>query len=231
MDDVRRGRVEVISGPMFAGKTEELLRRVRRAQIAGRRVEVVHHALDDRRGEGIVSSHSGLDIPSRAATSAAEILDLVDPEVELVAVDEAQFFGPGLLDVVQRAADRGLVMIVAGLDVTFDGRPFDPIPALGALAERADRLTAVCTVCGEDAPFHERVAVGPRAGGDASGDGGSGGGGAGRVGGAGGGDALVAGAEHVGGVESYQARCRVHFSAARWRGAARSHDPMSGTKL
>ncbi|WP_256377389.1 thymidine kinase [Oerskovia sp. KBS0722] len=197
MDDVRRGRVEVISGPMFAGKTEELLRRVRRAQIAGRRVEVVHHALDDRRGEGIVSSHSGLDIPSRAATSATEILGLVDPAVELVAVDEAQFFGPDLLDVVQHAADAGLVVIVAGLDVTFDGRPFEPIPALGALAERADRLTAVCTVCGEDAPFHERVVVGR--------------------GGDGRGDALTAGAEHVGGVESYQARCRVHFSAARWR--------------
>ncbi|MBE7701969.1 thymidine kinase [Oerskovia sp. Sa1BUA8] len=195
MDDVRRGRVEVISGPMFAGKTEELLRRVRRARIAGRRVEVVHHALDDRRGEGLVSSHSGLDIPSRAATSAAEILELVDPAVELVAVDEAQFFGPALLDVVQHAADAGLVMIVAGLDVTFDGRPFEPIPALGALAERADRLTAVCTVCGEDAPFHERVV--------ASADG----------------DSLTPGVEHVGGVESYQARCRVHFEAARWRAA------------
>jgi thymidine kinase len=193
MDEVGRGRVEVISGPMFAGKTEELLRRVRRAQIAGRRVEVVHHALDDRRGAGVVASHSGLDVPSRAATSAAEILDLIDPAVELVAVDEAQFFGPGLLDVVQHAADRGLVMIVAGLDVTFDGRPFEPIPSLGALAERADRLTAVCTVCGEDAPFHERVV--------ATADG----------------DALTAGAEHVGGLESYQARCRVHFSAARWR--------------
>ena len=196
MEDVRRGRVEVISGPMFAGKTEELLRRVRRAQIAGRRVEVVHHELDDRRGEGVVSSHSGLDIPSRPAASAAEILDRLDPSVELVAVDEAQFFGPDLLDVVQRGADGGLVMIVAGLDVTFDGRPFEPIPALGALAERADRLTAVCTVCGEDAPFHERVVA------------------------AADGDALTAGAEHVGGLESYQARCRVHFSAARWRAAA-----------
>ena len=196
MDDVRRGRVEVISGPMFAGKTEELLRRVRRARIAGRHVEVVHHALDDRRGEGVVSSHSGQDIPSRAAASAAEILDLVADDVELVAVDEAQFFGPDLLDVVQRAADGGLVMIVAGLDVTFDGRPFDPLPALGALAERADRLTAVCTVCGQDAPFHERVVD--------RGDHGHG-------------DALTPGAEHVGGVESYQARCRVHFAAARWR--------------
>ncbi|MFD6167173.1 thymidine kinase [Oerskovia sp. NPDC060287] len=196
MDDVRRGRVEVISGPMFAGKTEELLRRVRRAQIAGRRVEVVHHELDDRRGQGIVSSHSGLDVPSRPASSAPEILDRVDPSIELVAVDEAQFFGPELLDVVQRGADSGLVMIVAGLDVTFDGRPFEPIPALGALAERADRLTAVCTVCGEDAPFHERVV--------ATADG----------------DALTAGAEHVGGLETYQARCRIHFTAARWRAAA-----------
>ena len=129
----------------------------------------------------------------------------VDPSIELVAVDEAQFFGPELLDVVQRGADSGLVMIVAGLDVTFDGRPFEPIPALGALAERADRLTAVCTVCGEDAPFHERVV--------ATTDG----------------DALTAGAEHVGGLETYQARCRVHFTAARWRagapGAAVVDDP------
>ncbi|WP_265522254.1 thymidine kinase [Oerskovia flava] len=177
---------------MFAGKSEELMRRVRRARIAGRTVEVVSHTLDTRRGAGRVSSHSGLDIPSRAVTDAARIEDVVGADVELVAIDEAQFFGPGLLDVVGRLADRGCVVVVAGLDVTFDARPFAPVSELGALAERVDRLTAVCGVCGADAAFHVRLEA-PAA------------------------DALRTAAEHVGGAESYQARCRVHLADAPWR--------------
>ena len=180
------GRVEVVCGPMFAGKTEELLRRVRRAVIAGRRVVVFTHALDTRHGADRVASHIGRDFPSAAASSAEEIEAAVPDAVDVVAIDEAQFFGPGLVPVVGRLADRGLVVIVAGLDVTFDGRPFEPLPSLMALAEEVDKLTAICTVCGEEAVFHVKVVATPA-----------------------GADDLVA--ANVGGTETYQARCRRHF--------------------
>ena len=137
----RIGRVEVVCGPMFAGKTEELLRRVRRAVIAGRRVVVIGHALDTRHGADRVASHIGVDFPALAAARPEDIEALVTDGTDVVAIDEAQFFGPGLLPVVARLADRGLVVIVAGLDVTFDGDPFEPLPSLMALAERVDTLT------------------------------------------------------------------------------------------
>ncbi|GAA4853714.1 thymidine kinase [Luteimicrobium xylanilyticum] len=191
------GRVEVVVGPMFAGKTEELLRRVRRAQVAGRVVEVVSHALDVRRGAGRVSTHFGLAVPSRVASHAAEVADARDPATELLAVDEAQFFGPELTGVVERLADAGVVVVVAGLDVTYDQQPFEPMATLATLAERTDRLLAVCAVCGEDAPFHVRVVVPPSGPAD---------------------DAAAPTAEHVGGSEKYQARCRTHLDAPPWRG-------------
>lgn len=187
--DGEGGRVEVIAGPMFAGKTEELLRRVRRAVIAGRRVQVFTHALDVRGGADRVASHAGLDHPSTPVSSAAAIVTGSDRAVDLVAIDEAHFFGPELVDVVQDVAGRGTVVVVAGLDVTFAGRPFEPLPSLMALAERVDKLTAICTVCGADAIFHERVSASAAKETE-----------------------LVA--EHVGGAEKYQARCRRHFGAA-----------------
>jgi thymidine kinase len=174
---------------MFAGKTEELLRRVRRAVIAGKRVTVVSHALDTRHGADRLASHIGLDFPALAVSSAAEIERSVAEDVDVVAIDEAQFFGPVLVPVVTRLAARGIVVIVAGLDVTFDGRPFEPLPSLMALAERVDKLTAICTLCGQDAVFHVRIEA-PRAMPDD----------------------LVA--DHVGGIEKYQARCRRHFEPA-----------------
>jgi thymidine kinase len=180
------GRVEVISGPMFAGKTEELLRRVRRAVIAGRRVVVVGHVLDDRHGADRLASHAGLDHPSIAVASAGDIERAVEPDTEILAIDEAQFFGPDLVATVNDLADRGLVVIVAGLDVTFDARPFEPLPTLMALAERVDKLTAICAVCGEDAAFHLRVGTPTASAG-----------------------ALVA--DNVGGTGKYQARCRRHL--------------------
>jgi thymidine kinase len=184
------GRVEVIAGPMFAGKTEELLRRVRRAAIAGQRVVVFSHALDTRAGAGRIASHAGLDAPSSAVESAEEIAAAVDAdELDIVAIDEAQFFGPSLAPVVHVMAARGLHVIVAGLDVTFLGQPFEPMPTLMAGAERVDKLTAVCSVCGADAIFHARVA--PADATDVN---------------------LVT--ENVGGVESYRALCRRHFAAS-----------------
>jgi len=183
---MQRGRVEVIAGPMFAGKTEELLRRVRRALIAGRRVQVFTHRLDTRRGAGRVASHAGLDHPSLAAASADEIGRAVQPDSDMVAVDEAHFFGADLAEVADRLARRGVVVVVAGLDVTFAGLPFEPLPSLMALAERVDKLTAICTICGADAIYHARVEPARTAPTDVV-------------------------AEHVGGGEKYQARCRQHF--------------------
>lgn len=182
--DPGRGRVEVIAGPMFAGKTEELLRRVRRALIAGRRVEVFTHALDIR-GGGRVASHVGLDLPSQAVAAAGEIVARIAPDTDMVAIDEAHFFGVELIGVVDELARRDIVVAVAGLDVTFEGRPFEPLPSLMALAEHVDKLTAICTVCGADAIFHVRVA--PSAVSDTE---------------------LVP--DHIGGAEKYQARCRRH---------------------
>ncbi len=172
---------------MFSGKTEELLRRVRRAVIGGRAVRVFTHALDTRPGPGVVASHAGLEHPSQAVAAPTEIAALVPDGTDIVAIDEAHFFGPELVQVVEALADRGIVVLVAGLDVTFAGRPFEPLPALMALAERVDKLTAVCTVCGEEAVFHQRTA--PVAATDIE---------------------LVP--EHVGGAEKYEARCRRHFS-------------------
>jgi thymidine kinase len=204
-DGLGAGRLEVIAGPMFAGKSEELLRRVRRAQIARREVLVVSHALDARRGIGRVSSHSGLGVPSHTVSDAAQIPGLLDTGTradgggaELVAVDEAQFFGPGLVPVVSDLARRGLVVVVAGLSVTFDGQPFSPLPELMALAESVEKLTAVCSVCGADAAFHVRVPGAPAVPG---------------AGEAGPGGALTPVAAHVGGSEAYEARCRRHADA------------------
>jgi len=180
----------VVCGPMFAGKTEELLRRVRRAVIAGRQVIVLNHALDTRHGTDRLASHVGLDSPAVAVADATDIEPAVPDAADVIAIDEAQFFGPALVPVVDRLARRGLVVIVAGLDVTFDGRPFEPLPSLMALAERVDKLTAICSICGDEAVFHVRV--------DAS-----------TVGA----NALVA--ANVGGTDVYQARCRRHFDPPR----------------
>ena len=186
-----QARLQVVAGPMFAGKSEELLRRVRRARIAGLEVEVVSHALDDRRGEGLVSSHSGLSVPSRSVPDVAALVAGVHGRrLDLVAIDEAQFFGTDLVPAVDELVTGGVTVVVSGLCVTFDGRPFEPLPALMAIAEDVLKLTAVCAVCGEDAAFHQRIAA------DTAGD------------------PRVPTAAQVGGIESYQARCRSHFTGA-----------------
>lgn len=186
-----QARLQVVAGPMFAGKSEELLRRVRRARIAGLEVEIFSHALDDRRGEGRVSSHSGLSVPSRSVPDVAALLAAVrERRLDLVAVDEAQFFGPGLVAAVDELVTGGHTVVVSGLCVTFDGRPFEPLPSLMAVAEEVLKLTAVCAVCGKDAAFHQRISAGETS------------------------DPLVPTHAQVGGIESYQARCRRHFARA-----------------
>ena len=182
-------RLQVVAGPMFAGKSEELLRRVRRARIAGLSVEVVSHALDERRGAGQVSSHSGLSVESHPVADVDALVSHVGGRgLDSVAIDEAQFFGPDLVPAVDRLVADGITVVVAGLCVTYDGRPFEPLPSLMAMAEDVLKLTAVCAVCGADAAFHQRVAAGEV------------------------GDPNLPTREQVGGIESYQARCRRHFT-------------------
>ncbi len=185
--NARLGRVEVIAGPMFAGKTEELIRRARRAAIARRSVQVFSHAVDRRNRAGAVSSHTGLEFPSTTVGSPEELEAAVAPDTVLVAVDEAQFFGMGLVEAADRLAKRGIDVVLAGLDVTFTGEPFEPLPSLMALAEQVVKLTAVCAICGADAVYHQRTAQ-PKAA-----------------------PTELVG-EHVGGLEKYEARCRLHFA-------------------
>lgn len=174
---------------MFAGKSEELLRRVRRARIAGLAVEIVSHTLDDRRGTGLVSSHSGLSVPSRTVADVGALVAATrGRDLDIVAIDEAQFFGPALVAGVGELLADAVTVIVAGLCVTFDGQPFEPLPTLMATAEDVLKLTAVCAVCGADAAFHQRLTAAEA------------------------GDARVPTPEQVGGIESYQARCRQHFT-------------------
>lgn len=152
------GWLEVICGSMFSGKTEELIRRVKRAQIARQRVQTFKPAIDDRYGsQPAVSSHSGVKMEAVPVEHPEEILTLVEPRTEVVAIDEAQFFPPTIVGVVQRLADSGKRVIVAGLDADFRGEPFGPMPALMATAENLDKLHAICVVCGNPASRTQRM--------------------------------------------------------------------------
>lgn len=151
------GWVEVICGCMFSGKTEELIRRIRRAQIAKQRICVFQHGLDVRFGEQRIASHSGGRLDAMTVQSSEEIRSLVGPEAEVVAVDEAQFFDDGLVTVTQELADRGLRVMLAGLDTDFRGEPFGPMPALMAVADAVDKLQAICMVCGRPATRTQRL--------------------------------------------------------------------------
>lgn len=184
------GRLHVIAGPMFAGKTEELLRRVGRARLAGLRVQVVSHSIDIRGGHAQLRTHTGRSAPARMMSRPEELLKLLEQSDEdaadIIAIDEAQFFGPELLGAVEALLTAGAQVEIAGLCVTYDGDPFVPLPALMAVAEEVVKLTAVCSLCGADAPFHIRLCAG------------------------GTGDAGRLLATNIGGAETYQARCRAH---------------------
>ncbi len=151
------GWLEVICGPMFSGKSEELIRRLRRAEIARQRVQIFKPSLDDRYSTSEIVSHSQLRMESEVARTAAEILERVEARTEVVGIDEANFLGQGLVEVVNRLADLGKRVIVAGLDTDYLGRPFDPIPALLALAEQIDKTLAICMRCGNPAKFTQRL--------------------------------------------------------------------------
>jgi len=151
------GWIEVICGSMFSGKTEELIRRVRRAVIARQQVQVFKPVVDNRFSTEQVSSHDGVHWDAVAVNSAAEILDLVRDATDVVAIDEAQFFDWAIVDVCEQLAQRGKRVIVAGLDMDFRGEPFGPMPVLMAQAEMVDKLQAICAVCGAPASRTQRL--------------------------------------------------------------------------
>jgi thymidine kinase len=153
----RYGWIEVICGSMFSGKTEELIRRVRRAQIARQKVQVFKPRLDNRYQGEKVASHSGVHLDAIVVEEAQEIPQLVDPDTTVVAVDEGQFFDWTIADVCNLLADDGRRVIIAGLDTDFRGEPFGPMPLLMAEAEKVDKLQAICVVCGAPASRTQRL--------------------------------------------------------------------------
>lgn len=183
MPSYRGGWIEVVCGSMFSGKTEELIRRVRRARIARQKVQVFKPALDNRYHVEQVASHDGMQWEAIPIGSAREILERLEPDTAVVAVDEAQFFDWELSQVCNDLAERGIRVILAGLDLDFRGEPFGPMPLLMAEAEEVTKLQAICVVCGAPATRTQRLIDGEPAGYD---------------------DPIIL----VGGSESYEARCR-----------------------
>jgi thymidine kinase len=151
----KRGSIEVITGSMFSGKTEELIRRLRRAQFAGLKVEIFKPSLDKRYSESRVVSHDEKSILSTPVDNASSIL-LLSGDVDVVGIDEAQFFDNTIIDVCNRLADNGLRIVVAGLDMDFMGKPFGPMPGLLAIAEYVTKVHAICMRCGNLAQYSFR---------------------------------------------------------------------------
>ncbi len=151
------GRIEVICGSMFSGKTEELIRRLKRARIARQRVQVFKPAVDNRYSDTDVTSHAQDRVQATVVKSSAEILKAVDDRTDLVGIDEVQFFDAGIVEVVNKLANRGKRVIVAGLDQDFLGRPFEPMPQIMAIAEYVTKTLAVCMRCGAPANRSQRL--------------------------------------------------------------------------
>lgn len=185
-----KGSIEVITGSMFCGKTDELIRRLRRATIARQKVQVFKPIIDNRYAVEKVTSHAGSEFAAIPIQAAAEILAQLEDDTTVVAIDEAQFFDEEILAITQQLADSGLRVIVAGLDTDFRGEPFGPMPVLMAQAERVNKLHAICMVCGEPAARTQRLVDGRPARYD---------------------EPIVL----VGAAELYEARCREHHQVPR----------------
>ncbi len=180
----KAGHIEIVAGVMFSGKSEELIRRVRRAVIARRRVQVFKSHLDDRYvGLHSISTHDGITVEAQPVDSASEIMRLARPDTEVVAIDEAQFLDEGIVEVSTALATGGVRVILAGTDTDFRGEPFGSMPQLMAVAEFVDKLHAICVVCGEEACRNQRLIDGTPAQYDSP-------------------------TIMVGGSEAYEARCR-----------------------
>lgn len=179
------GSIEVICGSMFSGKSEELIRRVRRVQIARKRVQIFKPLLDFRYQPEYIYSHDGNKVEAICINNSEEVLSKVESDTEVVAIDEAQFFDKKIVEVCQTLANQGKRVIVAGLDLNFRGEPFGAMPELLAIAEYVDKLHAICMVCGKPATRTQRLVNGKPA--DYN-------------------DPLIL----IGAKESYEARCRQH---------------------
>lgn len=184
------GRVELICGSMFSGKTEELIRRLRRAQIAKQKVQVFKPAIDNRYAESALASHSGSNFNAIPVPQAADIRQCLEPDVNVVGIDEVQFFDPAIVQVVRDLSAHGLRVIMAGLDLDFRGEAFGMMPALLCEAEYVDKLHAICMVCGEEACRTQRLVNGQPAFHD---------------------DPIIL----VGAAEAYEPRCRQHHEVPR----------------
>ncbi|HZW00472.1 MAG TPA: thymidine kinase [Candidatus Deferrimicrobium sp.] len=191
------GWIHLITGCMFSGKTDEMLRLIRRAEIAGRRVLLVRPALDSRTVDGSVESRSGVAYKALTVKDSSEIPPIVTGQrASVVAIDEAQFFDDGLPEIAELLAAEGRSVLISGLDQDFLGRPFNSMPTLLALADQVTKLSAICTVCGADATRTQRLVGGRPAAAD---------------------DPLIV----VGGMndDRYEARCRAHHVIGSARGA------------
>ena len=184
------GSIEVVTGSMFCGKTDELIRRLRRATIARQKVQVFKPSIDNRYAVEKVTSHAGSEFEAKPIQRARDILDYVDKATTVIGIDEAQFFDDEIIPICQDLADRGVRVIIAGLDTDFRGEPFGPMPILMAKAEVVDKYHAICMVCGESASRTQRLVDGHPAHYD---------------------DPVVI----VGASEMYEARCRKHHEVPR----------------
>lgn len=160
---IDHGSIEVICGSMFSGKTEELIRLLRRAQFAKQNIQVFKPRIDNRYSASDVASHNKSLLPSIAIDQAAEIYMHLRPETQVVGIDEGQFFDAELVDVAEDLAERGIRVLIAGLDMDWKGEPFHPMPALMAIAESVRKLQAVCMICGAQASRTQRLIENPNA--------------------------------------------------------------------
>jgi len=159
----RIGFLEIIAGPMYCGKTEELIRQVKRARIGKKSVQVFKHKIDIRYGtEAKVFSHGGHTFECELIAKPEEIITRLTPKTEIVGIDEAQWFGSSLITVVMSLLKKNIHVIITALPLTYDSQPFTPIPDLMAMADKVTKLSAVCNICGEDAVYHKRITKGPK---------------------------------------------------------------------
>ncbi|MEM3641192.1 MAG: thymidine kinase [Candidatus Bathyarchaeia archaeon] len=184
------GKIEVITGCMFSGKSEELIRRLKRAQIAKQKIQAFKHSFDNRYSISEVASHSGEKFSAIPVKSAREILFHLERDTTAIGIDEAQFFENEIVDVVKEIALGGKRVIIAGLDMDFRGEPFGPMPFLMAIADEVLKLHAICAVCGEEATMTQRLVNGEPATYN---------------------DPIVL----VGASETYEARCKLHHKVKR----------------
>lgn len=180
---INHGYIEAVIGPMYSGKSEELIRRLKRAKIAKQNIVVFKPKIDDRYSKEDVVSHSGNAINAIPISSPSQIYDFIDSKTQVVGIDEVQFFNEGIVDIAIELADKGIRVIAAGLDMDFKGEPFGPTPRLLAVSEFVDKIQAICSVCGQPATRSQRLINGQPAKYD---------------------EPII----QVGAVESYEARCR-----------------------